>query len=173
MVKKLLFLLLLPLIFSCEANSDIDNEKVTAYVPVYKSYEEISKIGFDPSKKLEKSGKIYVLEGALLVNEPGAGIHIFDNSDEKSPKRINFISIPGTQDVELKNKTLYADNGLDLVAIDISDIQNPKLIDRVKDVFPYPMFPPLENVKFECPDPSKGYVVDWVLSEVSSPKCSR
>jgi hypothetical protein len=173
MDKRFLFIILLPLVFSCETNTDIDNEKVMAYVPVYKSYEDISKIGFDLNKKLEKSGKIYVLEGALLINEPGAGIHIFDNSDETAPKRINFISIPGTQDVELKNKTLYADNGLDLVAIDISDIQNPKLIDRVKDVFPYPMFPPHENVKFECPDPTKGYVVDWVLSEVSSPKCSR
>lgn len=161
------------LLTSCGSLETSVVEKEQAYKPMYKSYQEIEKIEVNLSKKLDRTGKIYVLPGALLISEYGEGVHIFDNSDPKSPKRVSFISIPATQDVELKGNTLYADNGLDLVSIDISDIQNPKLLDRVKDVFPYPMFPPFENVKFECPDPSKGYVVDWILTDVENPKCSR
>ncbi|MFT6205558.1 MAG: hypothetical protein ACI9V1_003268 [Spirosomataceae bacterium] len=42
------------------------------------------------------------------------------------------------------------------MAIDISNPESVKVVKRVADVFPYRMFPPFENVKFECPDPRKA-----------------
>ncbi len=171
---KILLLLFCSMLLlqSCDL-SEAEEELVHAYVPVYRSYDEISDIQLRPDKKLEKSGKIYTIRDMLLISEPGAGVHIFDNSDPSKPVRVNFISIPGNQDMEMRNRVLYADNGLDLVAIDLSDIRNPKVRGRETGVFPYPSYPPLENVKFVCPDPALGYVVDWELKEVSDPKCRR
>ena len=173
MRKLYLLLLFLPFIEACETSAGLAEETVEAYVPVYKSYEEMSQVRLDPSKKLEKSGKIYIYKTALLISEPGQGVHIFDNRDSRKQKRLNFIAVPGNRDMELKDNILYVDNGLDLVTIDISDIENIKVLNRTKDVFPYPMYPDREGVKFVCPDPSKGYVVDWVLDNVEDPKCYR
>lgn len=173
MKKLYLILLIWPFFQACETSSDLSDETVEAYVPVYKSYDEMSKVELDPSKKLEKSGKIYIYKAALLVSEPGQGVHVFSNTDFRNPERVNFIVIPGNKDMELRNDILYVDNGLDLVSIDVSDINNIKVLNRTKDVFPYPMYPDREGVKFVCPDPSKGYVVDWILDEVNDPKCYR
>src|SRR5690606_31722936 len=104
---------------SCTLHTEED-EMVSAYVPVYLPYSDIAKIELQPQKKLGKTGKIYTISNMLLVSEPGEGVHIFDNSDRSKPSRITFISIPANQDTEMRNQILYADNGLDLVSIDLS-----------------------------------------------------
>ncbi len=171
---RVILFMICSLIFleSCTLHTEED-ERVSAYVPVYLPYSDIAKIELQPQKKLGKAGKIYTIRNMLLVSEVGEGVHIFDNSDPSKPSRITFISIPANQDIEMRNQILYADNGLDLLSIDLSDIRNPKVLGREKNVFPYPDYPPFENVKFVCADPSKGYVINWELKEVTDPKCSR
>ena len=172
-MKHLFLYALCVLCVACSTSEDGMDEPVMAYSPIYLSDEEARKITFDPEHKLAQSGKIYEYQGYLLVSEAGAGVHIFNNQDPKNPRRLNFINIPGNQDMELKNNTLFVDNARDLVAIDISDIQNPKVKQRVENVFPSVKYPPYENVKFECVDESKGFVIGWELKEVVNPKCSR
>ncbi|MGR3809117.1 hypothetical protein [Jiulongibacter sp. NS-SX5] len=173
-MKKIYFLLLSSIsLWSCETSQLTDDSQEKAYVPVYESYDKIAEVKLMPEKKLLKSGKVYIYRSTLLVSEPGEGVHFFDNTDKKNPKRISFISVPTNQDVELRNNLLYVDNGLDLLTIDISDLTDIKVVNRMKDVFPYPMYPDIEGVKFVCPDPSLGYVVDWVLEDVDDPKCYR
>lgn len=175
-MNKILYLALgLGFLFqSCSTSSESPfSGEVMGYRPIYITYDDLKQVERQPPKALKESGKIYLRGAYLFVSEPNQGIHIIDNFDKKNPKPIAFIKIPGSQDVELKGDILYSDNGLDLVAVDIANPAAATVVKRVPGVFPYPMYPPFENVKFECPDPAKGYVIGWELVLLDSPRCSR
>ncbi|QHT67113.1 hypothetical protein GXP67_10855 [Rhodocytophaga rosea] len=143
------------------------------YRPVYASYEEIRTVQTLSPQALIHPGKIYVKGDFLFVNDVNQGIHIINNQNPVSPQPISFISIPGNVDIAVKDNILYADNATDLVALDISNPNDIKLVKRIMNTFPYPKFPPYTNVKFECVDPSKGIVVRWEEAELQDAKCFR
>lgn len=172
-MKQLYFFAVGVLLSACSQSEVKSDKTILAYSPVYITFEQAKNITFEADRKLRNSGKIYEFRNYLLISEAGAGVHIFDNKDPKNPKRLNFINIPGNQDMELRGNALFVDNALDLVAIDLSDIKNPKVKQRIANVFPANKYPPFENVKFECVDETKGYVVGWELKEVLNPKCSK
>ncbi|RRA98551.1 LVIVD repeat-containing protein [Larkinella rosea] len=89
----------------------------------------------EPARTLVNPGKIYTKDGFLLINEIKEGIHIIDNRNPSSPKTVAFLRIPGNGDMAIRNNVLYADSFMDLVAFDISDPQNIRELNRVKDVF--------------------------------------
>lgn len=125
------------------------------YDPVYFSISQIrSSVAFEDHHVLTAPGKIYVYGDYLLINELKEGIHIYNNSDPKNPFEINFIKIPGNVDLAVRDGILYADNYIDLVAIDIHDPQHPKLLCRTENVFS-PIFV----------DPQKGLLVDYLQTE--------
>ena len=68
---------------------------------------------------LKNVGKIYVKDKFLSINEVGNGIHVVDNRDPAKPVKLAFLSIPGNHEIAVKDSTLYADNFLDLIAINI------------------------------------------------------
>ena len=84
----------------------------------------------------------------------------------RSPQNIGFIEIPGNADIAIKNNTLYADSYIDLVTIDISDVNNPEEVDRVKDVFPYTTPPYNEDYRVAKVDSEEGVVIDWEIKKV-------
>lgn len=86
-------------------------------------------------RDLEQPGKIYVYKQYLLINELREGIHVFDNSNPENPIPVTFIEIPGNVDMAIYNDHLYADSYVDFLTIDISDVQNPNLVQRQTDVF--------------------------------------
>lgn len=90
-----------------------------------------------PGKTLESSGKIYIYGDYLFINEPQKGIHIIDNSSPKRPINVNFINIPGNVDLAVNDNILYADSYVDLLAFDISNLRDIKMVKRVEDVFPH------------------------------------
>lgn len=104
-------------------------------------------IGSKPGKPIESSGKIYVYGNYLLINEPQEGIHIVDNTDPAQPRNIAFLDIPGNVDMAVNSNILYADSYIDLVAFDISDIRNVRLVERVEEVFPH-MFYDTDRARF-------------------------
>jgi hypothetical protein len=163
--------LLMGLLQSCHQAPEAQKEKVLAYQPIYEKYENIKKVEVQGPRVLKKPGKIYIKDNLLYINELGLGVHVFDNTDKSKPVALAFISIPANQDISIKDKFLYADNGEDLLAIDISSGKNAKVLKRIEKSFPYPYTPPMRGVKFECPDPAKGYIVDWKLIEMSEPNC--
>src|SRR5690606_2867110 len=93
-------------------------------------------VGLKPPKSVSETGKIYVYGDYLFINEPQKGIHIVDNRNPSDPKNINFISVPGNVDKAVNSNSLYADSYIDLLAFDISNIRDVKLVERVEDVFP-------------------------------------
>ena len=130
---------------------DIYTEVFTANSPVYLTYEDLRKsVKNTESRDLENPGKIYFKEGYIFVIEEMKGIHVINNKDPRNPQKITFIEIPGNVDIAIKNSILFADSYVDLVAIDISDIENPKEVHRIKDVFPY-MTPEPKNPDIHTP----------------------
>lgn len=151
-------------------NSCMDEytEVFTANSPIYLSYDDLrNAVKSTSATDLKNPGKIYFKDGYIFVNEEMKGIHIIDNRDPHSPQNLKFIEIPGNVDIAVKNNILYADSYIDLVAIDISDISNPKEVNRVKDVFPY-LTPPPANTDYRLAsvDKEKGVVIDWEIKKV-------
>lgn len=160
---KLMAMVLFVLLFS--ACKDVIYENDLRNVPVYITYNELrSAITKAAPRELENPGKIYFKSGYIFINEELKGIHIIDNRDPKNPANVAFIEIPGNMDMAIKNSVLYADSYVDLVSIDISDLNQPKEVDRVPNVFPYTV-PKLKDGSLLMADidEDKGVVVDWEI----------
>jgi len=104
--------------------------------PIYKSLDAVrSEFAIGVPRDLKNPGKIYVYGNYLLINEINEGIHIIDNSNPAHPVPLSFVVISGNKDMAVKENVLYADNAIDLLAIDISDPKSPKFLKRVDAVF--------------------------------------
>ncbi len=133
----LLFLLLT--VFTLNSCMEDTCEREMRYIKrtaVYMSQQEIVDIKTTGAKALEKPGKIYFYNDYIFVNERNKGIHIIDNSTPSNPSNVAFVNIPGNIDMAIQGNNLYADNGDDLITLDISNPTNVQLVDRKEDVFP-------------------------------------
>ncbi len=133
-----IFILLALLLGTTSCSDDVKiTRKYTYLEPVYATTSEV-RAAFDvvAPQVIKTTGKIYYLNGYLFINEPGEGIHVIDNKDPKNPQNIAFINIPGNYDMAAKGNILYADSFIDLLAIDISNVNDVKIVKRVEDVFP-------------------------------------
>jgi hypothetical protein len=83
---------------------------------------------------IKESGKIYAYQDYIFVNDRYRGVHVIDNSNPNSPKKISFIKIAGNVDISIKDDYLYADSLMDLIVLDISDINSIKIVNRLENV---------------------------------------
>ena len=135
---KFLFIVLFgsSLLFSC-----MDEVKSTysfrTMMPVYLEMKDVraKEISIAPAQEIENPGKIYIYNDYLLINEPNQGIHVYDNKNPANPINLSFIPIEGNVDLAINSDILYADNYVDLLAFDLSNIRNIRLVKRVNDVF--------------------------------------
>ncbi len=136
-------------------------QKYTIMEPVYMTPEAIRE-AFDVTAPVEitNTGKIYLYENFIFLNEPGKGIHVIDNTDNTAPKIISFISIPGNNEMAVRGDRMFVDSYLDLVVIDISNPLEIKEVKRINNIFEQ-MF---QNTQYY--DPAKGIVVDYEPKEV-------
>lgn len=107
------------------------------YRPVLMSRQqlEVSVAGLAP-RPLQVPGKIFVSNRYLFVNEQYQGIHIYNNADPAKPIEVRFLRIPGNVDLAVRGSLLYADNGPDLVVIDISDPIQVREVGRTRNALP-------------------------------------
>ena len=177
------------LFFSCINRDDYASVKgiKDAYAPIYMdSATLISQVKSNPPKPITTPGKIYLYKNFLFINEPGLGIHVFDNSDSTSPIPLCFISVPNISDIVTKDDILYVQTAFGLLFFNISAlpaISNVILqkAPNYKYVIPrIPVTNQFQNgilrtsrikVYFECVNPSKGSVVGWRLTKIENPKC--
>lgn len=145
---------------------------VDGYRPIYASPSE-SDIAFKQARPLQTPGKIHIVSNYLLINEKFKGIHVFDNSDPTNPVQLGFLEMIGNTEVFVKNNVLYADHLADLVAVDVSDWQNPTVLSRTKQQTWMQRIPPGTQSYFECVDASKGIVIGWEIATINNPKCFR
>jgi hypothetical protein len=165
---------LLCLLTSCDQWENVPNfdvEEVEGVRPIYATESEVE-IKSLTARNIEKPGKIYVINDYLLVVDELKGLHIFDNRNSGNPVNVGFIQIAGSTDLAIRDNILYANQASDLLAIDVSNPQNIKLVSRVKNVFPFAsQYPPQGGIYFECPDPAKGIVIGWETATLNSPEC--
>jgi hypothetical protein len=106
------------------------------YVPQYKLVAEVrDAVALTSPQVMQQVGKIYYRHPFIFVNELQKGIHIINNRDPRNPQKIAFINIPGNVDMAVKGDILYADNYIDLIAIDISNPSATKITKRIENVF--------------------------------------
>jgi hypothetical protein len=116
---------------------------------------------------IETPGKIYIKDNYLFVNEKYKGIHVYDNSNPAQPVNLTFINIPGNVDMAIRGNFLYADNYVDLVVLDITNITAPVEVARITGIFPYTipeteLAYPISNI-----DQNKGVIVGWKQQEIT------
>jgi len=159
-MRNLFYLLMLALslgLSGCVKDDCSATRSYVRYDPVYIAAEDFRKpVVALESKLLQETGKIYVYQDLLLINEPREGIHIFDNSDPEAPQPLSFLPIPGNQNLAVRNGLLYADSWVDLVAIDISDPRQAREVSRTEEVFPHYGF-----------RADTGFIVEYEPSEVT------
>jgi hypothetical protein len=153
----LLLLLLIP--FACEDKYEVE-QKYSYFEPIYTTAAEIrASVGVVAPQEIKEAGKIYIKDNWLFVNEVGKGIHVIDNSNPKAPVTKNFLNIPGNYDLAVKGNILYADSYIDLLAIDISDKSDIKIVKRLEGIFS------VYNRMGSGIDPVKGIITSWKEKE--------
>lgn len=161
---SILFLICV-LIFSCD-NDNSDLEVVMVATPEFMSKTEFRKsVDIISARAIEDPGKIYVYDNYIFVNDMD-GIHIIDNSNPKFPKKVKFISIPGNEDISVKNNYLFADSATDLLVFDISNINMITEVERLEDVFSiYNIQIPIEAqaVDYNNYNYKEDIIVGWTL----------
>ncbi|MCB0737410.1 MAG: hypothetical protein KDC92_07845 [Bacteroidetes bacterium] len=136
---------------------------VKHFSPVYMQRAELeNSIKASDAKLIESPGKIYAKDQLFFIVEQQKGIHVIDNSNPQQPAIIQFIEVPGIAEIQMKNNVILANNAVDLVTIDISDLSNPKELGRVVELFPYQQ-PSSESgrITYGSIDPEQGYVINW------------
>lgn len=166
-LKAPMIIILLLSIVSCK-DSSIEFRKYTANVPQYMSYDDMrkpvkSKAGF----AIGTAGKIYIRDNYLFVNEKYKGIHVFDNSNPSSPVNLAFLDIPGNVDLAVRGNYLYADNYVDLIVLDISNLNSPVEVARIKDIFPYTIPEASDTYPISSIDQEQGVIIGWQVEQVT------
>ncbi len=116
-----------------------------------------------------ESGKIYVYNNLVLINDVDKGIHIINNSDPEHPNEMAFINIIANKDMEIKGNFLYADSLMDLVVFDLSDLENIHEVARLENVFPsYIVVPFLDNLVYDYGNSGNNtndILVTWKITQ--------
>jgi hypothetical protein len=138
------------------------------YKPVYST--DDPNIALESPREVREPGKISIYGKYLLVNEVNKGIHFFDNEDPSQPIALSFLKIPGNTEMAIRNDVLYANHLGNIVALTL-------LEDEVQTLASLPLhntgdrlLPP-EGYYFECIDPKRGAVVNWVMTERKNMDC--
>lgn len=163
-MKTVLKVGILAIVISLTSCKDKVTEHYLINEPVYMSYETLrTSVKTTTPLPVSEPGKIYFKEGYIFINEVNKGIHIIDNSDPENPVARTFIEIPGNVDMAIKDSILYADSYIDLVALNITDIDNIFEVNRLDSIFPYlmPCFEADATLPYEGIDASRGVVVSW------------
>lgn len=166
MKKLYLPLIIIALLAAC---TPIDSTPVvyTDYVPVLMERSSLNQsLSLKPTTTIADAAKIYYKDNYIFISERYKGVHIIDNRNPKAPINKGYIAIPGCIDMAIKNNILYADNAVDLVAIDLTEAQNGNLVivKRIENVFPE-VNPPDGGVipsKFNIDSrPKNTIIVNW------------
>lgn len=168
LIKSSMCLLILAASLSGCMDKTVERITYEANVPVYMEFDKF-RSSFTKSEpiKISTPGKIYFKDNYLFVNEVSEGIHIIDNSDPAKPVKLGFYKIIGNVDMAIRGNILFADSFIDLVAINITDIENPIEISRIENVFPEVVPEGERWLPYAMVDKSKGVIIDWEKKTVT------
>jgi len=171
-VKFIVIAFILSFFSSCN-NEDDNSEMAKFAVPEIKSLATIrSSINVTSAQATNADGKVYVAENLLFYVAQESGIHIFDNSNPISPQNTAFINLEGVHDIAVKGNFLYADNFIDLVVFDLSNLSNITVIQTVENAFDfYPSYPEgAEFYAFDVNPTANEIIVGYRIENRSRPQ---
>lgn len=170
-IKSLLFGVVVFGFFSCEEEDVI----IEGMSPVYVSSTDFTTVYRTDTIAFKNLGNIMLAGNFFFINEKYEGIHVIDNSDPFKPLKKHFWKIPGNLEFTVLGNTLYADNSIHLLVIDISDYNNIKVVNYIKDLYinsPHrEPRPPDYKGQFKCVDKSEGIHVGWEKKMLVNPLC--
>lgn len=150
-------LLGLSLVFEGCSDTCEDQTTYSYYEPVYTSLSVIrGSVEVQAPQPITSVGKIYFKDDYLFVNQPGEGIHVINNQDPENPQPTHFIVIPGNVDMAIRNNILYADSYIDLVALDITNLDQVVEVGRLENIFSQ------YNSLGLYVDQERGLITEWV-----------
>lgn len=133
--------------------------------PVYMSWEEFrgNAVEVKAPQPIGARGKLLIVDQHLFLSEPGAGVHVFDNTDPKHPRALMFIEIPGNIDIAVRDNLLYADSFVDLLVFELDlPKHTARLVERLEDQFeynPYQVLTSDTQVLVDSVDQKQGVVI--------------
>lgn len=143
--------------------------------PVYISSTDFTRVYRTDTLPFNDLGNIVLAGKFLFINEKYEGIHVIDNSDPFKPRKVHFWKIPGNLEFIINGKTLYADNSVHLLVIDITDFNNIKVVNFIKDLY---INSPLKEPRpvgykgmFSCVDKKNGIHIGWEKKLLVNPLC--
>lgn len=169
-MKKNTCLLVLSMVLGFISCNKEDDSKYADYVvarPLTMTVAEFkSSVEVVPSIPINESGKIYAYGDYIFVNDKYKGVHVIDNSNPSAPRKVSFIKIAGNVDISIKDNYLYADSITDLIVMDISDVNNIRIVNRLEDVLVDNVIWPVEADIFEGGgyDYNTEILVGWELT---------
>lgn len=158
MKKALLALLITYTFISCWRTEIIPSED-NQYKPVLVQRSVFEKsIVLEQPQAIFKSGKIYIKDDLMFINDVNKGFHVYDYSDPKNPVRLQFIKAPGATDLAIIDNVIYINQAVDLVTITYnSATKKIDITNRNKNVFPQKKSP-----NGFSGNPSKDeIIIDW------------
>ena len=139
MKRIIYFLFIGSVLFSTQSCQTDQCEQIVYTIEHQSFYASVNSLRQNISIKgpraLSIPGKIYFYNDLLLINEAYEGIHFIDNSDPSNPVFLQFIEIMGNTDFAIKDGKLYANNQVDLITFDISNLDDIKLESIAEEVF--------------------------------------
>jgi hypothetical protein len=135
MKKLLIFVSAIFLNWSC-TDECTQTRTFRTTIPLSIGQEQLkNSISTNEPQDLVNPSKIYAYQNYLIICETKKGLHIIDNANPSSPRKLSFLKIPGVIDMAVKDNILYVDNYTDLVALDISNPKSIKEVGRLKNMF--------------------------------------
>lgn len=167
-MNRLRILLFVFLGFTLLLTSSFDYDPVwdeSDYTAVLMTRSELEKsIAFQPARPISQIGKIYKKGSWVFITEKYKGIHLIDNTNPAAPVKSGFIRVPGCVDIAMKNNTLFAENSVDLISIDINMLPEIRIAGRVRDIFPEQLPPDLVYIPHKYTKnmrPANTLIVEW------------
>jgi hypothetical protein len=119
-----------------------DWRSASGYSPVLMRKADLrNSIAWQGPRAFERPGKIYVYGTTIFIVDVYKGIHLINNADRTNPQKTGFILIPGVLDIAVRDSVIFADNAIDLVALNMRSLPQIEVLDRVEEVFPEPVAP--------------------------------
>lgn len=151
---------------------DFDEEYVEGYMPIYGVKIPYADLEMIAARSVILPGKIITYGSYIILEEVGAGFHFIDNTDNTTPQKVGFLSVPNSSSIAIRDGVMYIDYDTDLLAIELNGDLSLN-INALEDVFGQGQpddLPPYSGY-FECVDTTQGDVVEWERTQLFDPQC--
>ncbi len=171
-MKFVLFALMSLLFVQCE-DEPIEDMIVSGLSPRYTTLMLGQNVSVE-AMEFDELSNFIVFGDYLLLVERSKGIHIVNNVDPANPINIVFIEMPGTIGAVAIDDNMIISLANYLITVDISDFTDATIVNilEIENSNQGEGLYPLDyNGYFECVDPDRGIVYEWVREDLINPKC--